>query len=221
MRLADLACASLQWAAGLGKGQAFDVGSPSATLISALSSMGPPLESDLTALVPGCGRAYDALALARHGYAKVVAVDLSQAACDAALKELQSSGDPAASKVEVVCADYFKLDGDAHRAGYDLIWDCTFLCALDPSVREQWAAQQRALLSARGTLLACVFPVCEKVGGPPYAMSVSLVRNLLEPVGFRATTTREDLTEAECHRPGSMSAPFPGTALVAFRVGAA
>ena len=67
MRLADLACASLQWAAGLGKGQAFDVGSPSATLISALSSMGPPLESALTALVPGCGRAYDALALARHG----------------------------------------------------------------------------------------------------------------------------------------------------------
>jgi SAM-dependent methyltransferase len=212
--------ASLQWASGLGKGQAFDVGSPSATLISALSSMGPPLESDLTALVPGCGRAYDALALARHGYAKVVAVDLSQTACEAALEELQSSGDPAAAKVEVVCADYFQL-GDAHRAGYDLIWDCTFLCALDPSVREQWATQQRALLSARGTLLACVFPLCEKVGGPPYAMSVPLVRNLLEPVGFRATTTREDLTEAECHRPGSMSAPFPGTALVAFRVGAA
>ena len=212
-------CLATQWAAGLGKGQAFDVGGPSATLISALSSMGPPPEPDLTALVPGCGRAYDALALARHGYAKVVAVDLSQTACDAALEELRSSGDPAAAKVEVLCADYFQLDGDAHN--YDLIWDCTFLCALDPSVREQWAAQQRALLSARGTLLACVFPVCEKKGGPPYAMSVPLVRNLLEPVGFRATSTREDLTEAESHRPGSMTAPFPGTALVAFRVDAA
>jgi len=53
------------------------------------------------------------------------------------------------------------------------------------------------------------------------AMSVPLVRNLLEPVGFRATSTREDLTEAESHRPGSMTAPFPGTALVAFRVDAA
>ena len=71
------------------------MGGPSATLISALSSMGPPPEPDLTALVPGCGRAYDALALARHGYAKVVAVDLSQTACDAALEELRSSGDPA------------------------------------------------------------------------------------------------------------------------------
>jgi len=28
-------------------------------------------------------------------------------------------------------------------------------------------------------------------------------------------------TEAESHRPGSMTAPFPGTALVAFRVDAA
>jgi len=88
-------------------------------------------------------------------------------------------------------------------------------------VREQWAVQQRALLSARGTLLTCVFPVCEKVGGPPYAMSVPLVRNLLEPLGLRASTVREDLTEAECHRPGN-SMPLgnsmqPGTALIAFQ----
>ena len=214
-----LTCASLQWAAGLGKGQAFDVGGPSATLISALSSMGPPPEPDLTALVPGCGRAYDALALARHGYAKVVAVDLSQTACDAALEELRSSGDPAAAKVEVLCADYFQLDGDAHS--YDLIWDCTFLCALEPAARGRWAEQMRALLAPGGELLTAVFPIGERDGGPPFAMSVPLVRSLLEPVGFEAAVVRDNLPHEEQHRRPSdelSSVRTRGTALVSWRL---
>ena len=201
------------WTAGIGRGEKFDVGGPSATLTSALSSMGPP-EPDMTALVPGCGRAYDALALAQHGYKKVVAVDLSATACEAARRELQSCGAAAAGRIEVLCADFFTLEGT-----YDLIWDCTFLCALDPSVRERWATQSRSLLSERGTLLTCVFPIAEnKVGGPPYALSVPLLRGLLEPAGLQSSSVREDLSEAEQHRPGGMAAPFPDTALAAWRL---
>ena len=153
----------------------------------------------MTAFVPGCGRAYDAIALAEHGFESVVALDLSPSACEAARQELDASTSPAASRVEIRCGDFLALT----EQRFDFIWDCTFLCALDPSVRHQWASQMRSLLTPSGELLTCVFPIgaasmhvlralcdlkCsgEREGGPPYQMSVSLVRDLLEPIGLEA-----------------------------------
>ena len=98
----------------------------------------------------------------------------------------------------------------AHEGKYDLVWDVTFLCALDPSVREQWAAKHRALLNPSGQLITGVFPICDKCGGPPYAMSVELVRSLLTPAGLAALEIRETLPDAEQHRPGG----FQGRATV-------
>lgn len=201
------------WGAGLGKGQAFDVGTVSPTLAGELARMKAP-RSGLSVLVPGCGRAYDALALARHGFDAVVAVDLSQTACDAAQAEVAAFEDKeVASKVSIQCADFFELEGQ-----YDLVWDCTFLCALDPSVRQQWAEKYTALLSRDGTLLTCVFPICDKEGGPPYAMSVPLVRELLEPCGFKALRVSDPVPQQERHTVGGMrsSSGGPGTALVSW-----
>ena len=84
---------------------------PSLTLRAELRRR-PSLEATAgrTALVPGCGRAYDALALAEHGYAAVVALDLSPAACKAAREELQASASAAAGRVEVRCGDFFALE---------------------------------------------------------------------------------------------------------------
>ncbi|CAK8996684.1 unnamed protein product [Durusdinium trenchii] len=143
-------------------------------------------------LVPGCGRAYDAVALAEYGFSSVVAVDLSESAADAAKQFLSECKSPAASKIEVVCADFFKLDLEPKA---DVIWDCTFLCALDPSVRVAWAQKTHSLLKPGGTLLTCIFPICDKEGGPPFAMSVPLVRSLLEPEGFQAVEVREDAAD--------------------------
>jgi len=195
------------WAGGLAKGQAFDVGMPSQTLMGALKRMPKPAEST-RALVPGCGRAYDALALARHGFTSVHAIDLSKTACEAARAFLDETGDPLATNVELLCADFFEHDCSE---GYDLIWDCTFLCALDPSVRERWAAKQATLLKPDGKLLTCIFPIGTKSGGPPYALSVELLKSLLLPVGLAPVEIREDLPDDEQHRPGgalATSSPF-------------
>mmetsp|Transcript_148381 Transcript_148381/g.269582 ORF Transcript_148381/g.269582 Transcript_148381/m.269582 type:complete len:220 (+) Transcript_148381:1-660(+) len=199
------------WKGGLGQGQAFDVGDVSATLSAALARESFAPRPGMTALVPGCGRAYDALALAKHGFESVVAVDLAPTACKAAQTWLRETGDPAAAKVSVQCADFFSLQGE-----HDFIWDCTFLCALDPSVRQSWARKQSELLSKDGTLLTCVFPICEKVGGPPFAMSVPLVRELLEPVGLQAVAVQDPVPEAERHNPGGAPGAL-GTALLAWR----
>jgi SAM-dependent methyltransferase len=209
------------WRGGLEKGSRFDVGGVSRPLAAELSKRSHAPRSGMTALVPGCGRAYDALALAEHGFATVVAIDCSPAACEAARAELAASTSPAASRVEIRCADFFETDGDA--ATFDFIWDCTFLCALDPSVREQWATATRTLLAPDGTLLSCVFPIGEREGGPPYALSVPLVRGLLEPLGLEAVRvqTQDQLAPEEQHRrPGDPleSVADRGTALVTWQV---
>jgi SAM-dependent methyltransferase len=170
----------------------------------------------MSALVPGCGRAYDALALADHGFDAVVATDLSPAACEAAQSEIDESTSATRPHVHVRCGDFFELDGN-----YDLIWDNTFLCALDPSVRNRWAQQMKALIAPGGELITCVFPIGKRKGGPPYEMSVPLVRELLEPVGFEATLIQDNLPLEEQHRrPGDPleSALARGTALVTWRL---
>ena len=58
----------------------------------------------------------------------------------------------------------------------------------------------RRLLADDGELLTCVFPIGPRDGGPPFAMSVELVRSLLEPAGFEAALVRDDLPLEEQHR---------------------
>uniref|UniRef100_A0A7S4F4J4 S-adenosyl-L-methionine-dependent methyltransferase n=1 Tax=Chrysotila carterae TaxID=13221 RepID=A0A7S4F4J4_CHRCT len=201
------------WSKGLGKGEAFDVGSASGTLVRYLSRT-PKLDlaQGAAALVPGCGRAYDALALASHGYSRVVALDLSSTAVNAAKEELKTAADTeAAARVEVCCGDFFSYQGQ-----FDLIWDCTFLCALEPSVRAEWAKQQKSLLKPGGLLLTCIFPIVDKEGGPPFAMSVPLVRDLVEAEGFECAELKEQLPEEEMHRPGGL-ATGPKTAFAAWK----
>ena len=118
------------------------------------------------------------------------------------------------TKIEVYHVDFFEIPDK-----FDFTWDCTLLCALDPSMRKKWAQKQKALLKEDGTLLSCIFPICEKIGGPPCALSVPLVTDLLAPEGFAAVETRV-CEGAERHLPGAMAGDdAPGTALVAWKMG--
>lgn len=69
---------------------------------------------------------------------------------------------------------------------FDLVYDYTFLCALDPMLRQTWASTMQRLVKPDGELVTLIFPLGTYEGGPPYAMSVDLVRGLLESVGFEA-----------------------------------
>ena len=51
-----------------------------------------------------------------------------------------------------------------------------------------------------GVLASCVFPICEKDGGPPYALTPQLVRGLLETTGLVCESV--EVSDAERHRPG-------------------
>ena len=70
------------------------------------------------------------------------------------------------------------------------------------------------------SFITCVFPIGPREGGPPFAMSVPLVRSLLEPAGFEATLVQDSLPLEEQHRrPGDplQSVLKRGTALVTWR----
>ena len=137
------------------------------------------------ALVPGCGRGYAVAALAsptRH----VLGLEISPSG--AAVAKAQLAG---VCNVAVVVGDFFGpfLDASdpdpAVLAGrYDLIYDCTFLCALLPAQRALWPGRMRQLLRPGGVLVTDVFPVGTHTTGPPFAMSPQLLRSLLEPAGF-------------------------------------
>jgi hypothetical protein len=208
---------------GLAPGTRFDVAGVSLPLAAEAARRTLAPRSGMTAIVPGCGRAYDALFLAEQGFASVLALDLSPAACNAARLEIASSSSSAAvqARVSVECGDFFELEKGRK---FDFIWDCTFLCALEPVVREQWAEQMRMLLADQGELLTCVFPIGTREGGPPFAMSVDLHRKLLEPVGFEPALVQDKLPLEEQHRrPGDPleSVRERGTALVSWRIGVA
>jgi len=214
------------WSGGLAKGTRFDVAGVSLPLAAELSKRNHVPTTGMSALVPGSGRAYDAIALAEHGFTSITAVDLSPTACEAAREEIAQStasktttcdsATAAGSNITVLRGDFFELEGQ-----YDFIWDNTFLCALDPSARERWARQMKALLKPGGELLTCVFPIGEREGGPPFALTVPLVRSLLEPVGFQSTLVQDQLPLEQQHRrPGDPleSVRTRGTALVTWKL---
>ena len=172
------------WGRGLQPGQAFDC-KQCEPAFKAL------LKTDLaggggrSALVPGCGRGYAVAELVQAGYA-TTGLEVAPTAVAAATKHLAG----VEGTWSILEADFFTHNPPTK---YDVIYDCTFLCAIPPDARNAWAETMAELLAENGTLVTLIFPVREgdPAGGPPYSMSPALVRSLLEPKGFSATSLTE------------------------------
>jgi SAM-dependent methyltransferase len=110
-------------------------------------------------LIPGCGTGYEVRLFAEHGH-DVLAIDFSDAAIDAAQRELGSlSG-------LVKKADFFGLqDGP-----FDLVYERAFLCALPRAVWPRWASRVAELVRPGGEL-AGFFYIDDNPRGPPFGVS--------------------------------------------------
>jgi len=147
------------------------------------------------ALVPGCGRGYDVLLFAQHGY-DAVGVEVAEKAVESAKQfiaeeeektrksnqngEIQQQG-----KAEFVVGDFFQ-DSWLHKVGveagqWDVIYDYTFLCALPPTFRPKWAARMKSLLKPGGLLICLEFPLYKDpaTGGPPFGLTSEIYCDLL------------------------------------------
>ena len=148
--------------------------------------------------MPGCGRGYAVRALSKGGRS-VVGVDISKTACEAASSFLPSPEEmEGCGPCEYLNCSFFDIQPDNVGGQFDFAYDYTFLCALDPDMREKWAVTYARLLTDEGKLFTAVFPIGDRSGGPPYAMTVELVEKLLSPHGFKKVFEKE-LGENEAH----------------------
>ncbi|KAF3080170.1 hypothetical protein TWF569_003108 [Orbilia oligospora] len=145
----------------------------------------------LTALVPGCGRGYDVLLFASHGL-KSYGLELSSSAVTAARENAKTSGlNPELHTF--ITGDFFTKNWQSgENSGtpeeFDVVYDYTFLCAMDPSqgLREKWADRMAGLVKKGGVLICLEFPLYKdlELPGPPWPLREEIYKGLLENVGF-------------------------------------
>uniref|UniRef100_A0A0D3GCZ2 Methyltransferase domain-containing protein n=2 Tax=Oryza TaxID=4527 RepID=A0A0D3GCZ2_9ORYZ len=128
------------------------------------------------------GRAlgYDVVALASPERF-VVGLDISSTAVEKAKQ--WSSSLPNADCFTFLADDFFKWKPSEQ---FDLIFDYTFFCALDPSLRLAWAETVSGLLKPHGELITLIYLISDQEGGPPFNNTVTDYQKVLEPLGFKA-----------------------------------
>ncbi|KZV89720.1 S-adenosyl-L-methionine-dependent methyltransferase [Exidia glandulosa HHB12029] len=139
----------------------------------------PDLPQSGRAIVPGCGRGYDAILIGETLGLNVLGVDLSETGISAAKELLAKTGTTAA--VSYQAGDFFKfaLAPDAER--FVLAYDFTFFVAMPPELRVSWGAQMNDLLVPGAALVTLVWPLgpASRVGGPPHSVSVQAYADVL------------------------------------------
>jgi len=139
------------------------------------------------ALVPGCGTGYDVVAMGNPDRI-VTGLDISSTALQQA--QLMAEKSPNAEYVHFLNTDFFSF---APQHKFNLIFDYTFFCAIDPSLRARWAEKMAELLLEDGELLTLVFPLDDHDGGPPFTVSLEAYKKVLSPHGFHLMSFEDDI----------------------------
>lgn len=154
---------SSEWSLSYTSGRTpWDMRRPHPELVSRLQA-DPTLGSGTVGrvLVPGCGRGHDALALASVGW-DVTAVDIADALAPDTGRRLEDAG------VRFEVADALAATGS-----YQMVFDHTFFCALEPTERHRFGVMVDSILDTGGVIASVVFPLGRPLaeGGPPYGMT--------------------------------------------------
>jgi methyl halide transferase len=111
---------------------------------------------------------------------QITALDISKSAVESCKASIGAQ----TTNVEFVLGDFFDEEDHGFSSGFDLIYDHTFLCALNPQLRPDWARRIKQL--ARKYLLTVEFPLAEESeevdlsDGPPFQLSHSIYHELLD-----------------------------------------
>jgi len=115
-------------------------------------------DKNLKILIPGAGNAYEAEYLFNEGFKNVTVVDISEEP----LKNIKTRI-PNFPESQLICQDFFE-----HTQQYDLIIEQTFFCALNPSLRKEYAKKMHELLVPNGKLVGLLFNVPLNETHPPF-----------------------------------------------------
>jgi len=117
-------------------------------------------------LITGSGKGYDAIETAKLNY-DVTTVDFSSEANKIA-KEI--AGD-LSNKINYLQTDIFDLN-KTHKNYFDAIYEYTTFCAIDPKRRKEYVNVLSDVLKSGGKLVALLFPVDGRGGGPPFNIDI-------------------------------------------------
>ena len=146
----------------------WDVGYASPALTDYADQLG---DKDVRILIPGAGNSYEAEYLWRKGFHNVHILDISEEP----LKNLSRrvSSFPTSNMIH---ENFFD-----HSGQYDLILEQTFFCAIDPTLRPDYARKVSELLVPGGKLVGLLFSVPLNDNQPPYGGSVDDYVVLFDP----------------------------------------
>lgn len=64
---------------------------------------------------------------------------------------------------------------------FQLVYDYTFFCAIDPSTRQDWGRRMKELVAPGGALVCLVYPIDPtRTTGPPYCLTVDDYKLVLQ-----------------------------------------
>ena len=148
----------------------WDKGAPAPSL-ARLIEENPNIFKGKRIFVPGCGIGHDAKELASHGL-NVVAGDIAPLAI-ARAKKLNPN------RVDFRELDILKIP-ESLLGCFDLVWEHTCFCALEPKLRADYVAAMWRLLKPNGIVLGVFFtnPDVVPTEGPPYKTSCEELREI-------------------------------------------
>lgn len=150
----------------------WDLGQAAPPFISLLQSAASPLPGRMAVL--GCGRGYDALLFAAHGF-EVSGFDFAPSAIAAATAQAEAIGSTAKFHQQDIFAlptkftDYF-----------DYVLEHTCFCAINPEQRPAYVNSVHSLLRPAGELIG-LFWTHTRPGGPPYGSTPAEIEQCFAP----------------------------------------
>ena len=117
-------------------------------------------------LITGSGKGYDAVEAAKANY-NVTAVDFSSEATKIAKKLARENS----VKINFLEKDIFDLSIDYNNY-FDAVYEYTTFCAINPSRRKEYIAILSQIIKSGGKLIALLFPVDGRSGGPPFNIDI-------------------------------------------------
>ena len=134
-----------------------------------LDSAGAPRSG--TAVVPGCGRGHEVLALAARGVS-ATGLDFAPSAVAAARAAAERAG--LGARARFVQVDVFAAP-DLLGVRFDLALEHTCYCAIDTDRRDEYVDVLHRLLRPGGRLVALLY-AHDRPGGPPFGTTEGEVR---------------------------------------------
>lgn len=134
----------------------WDIGYPSTPLKEYIDQLRDKKKS---ILIPGCGNSYEAEHLLLSGFSNITLIDIAPLLTQTLEKKFNGYLN---KELTIITGNFFEL-----QQSYDLIFEQTFFCALDPSLRKKYVIQMHGLLKPDGKLVGVLFNRIFE-GGPPF-----------------------------------------------------